>query len=118
MRYNMQQRHSLLANAIVKSYSLLAQCSHCTPEDTKFSTFVPGCMWTVQAAWTAFMHASASTCAMSGLTMTKQLQAASYYCDVCVCKHMEYLLHVAPHACHPASIVQMVKSVFGVQGTV
>ncbi len=75
-------------------------------------------MWTVQAAWTAFMHASASTCAMSGLTMTKQLQAASYYCDVCVCKHMEYLLHVAPHACHPASIVQMVKSVFGVQGTV
>jgi len=51
-------------------------------------------------------------------SMTKQLQAASYYCDVCVCKHMEYLLHVAPHACHPASIVQMVKSVFGVQGTV
>ena len=56
----------------------------------------------VQATWTACMHANASTLAMSGLTMTKQLQVASYYCDVCVCKDMEHLLHVTQHACHPS----------------
>ncbi len=39
-----QQRHTLPANALVKCCSLLAQCSHCTHEDTKFVIFVPDCM--------------------------------------------------------------------------
>ncbi len=68
------------------------------PEGTKILLFVPGCMCLCK------LHGQPACMpfAMSGLTITKQLQVASYYCDVCVCKHVEHLLHVTQHACHPS----------------
>lgn len=71
--------------------SSVVHCLHSAPiavPEDKVCTVYARLHVPVQATWTACMHA------MSGLTITKQLQVASCYCDACVCKHMEHLLHV------------------------